>query len=491
MPYLLVVYGAAFFAGGFALTLQARSADDAQPLPRIALALLAGFALAHGVSEWTALGIVLDLRAHVAPPARLVVSGLLLLAVSFALLFAFGSALLVRSRYRVAHVAAGGLVPLALCVVLVERFLEAAPGSLASNRAALEAIVRYALGIPACLAAALGLLALRRSIPAEETRTLQYVVLASGVLLCYGVLAGVVVPRAPFAPASFVNASAFRHNVHLPVEVLRAACAVAIVLFMSEAFVIEPFHRLRRDLGQVRGDLRALLAFDVHEPLRAAEQGCRALETMAPADRASERGRATARAIRDCVRLIGERIADRVDVSELQGSSLTLTCEAVDLGPVLLRAAERNARSARAGSIPVHRAERLPMVLADPARLERVVGVLVASAFTHAPASGMSDVVLRAEQRGDVVAVSVTSRGAGLAPHRLPFVFSRQVSGRDDERGRPAPSGDGLYLARGLVEAMGGEMMVESEPDVALTFRFTLPVAPPRSAELPLPGRAE
>lgn len=470
MPFLLIVYGAAFVAGGFALMIQTRAAGDTQPLPRIALALLAGFALVHGAGEWVSMAVVVELRREGQASNGLVIAGLLLLALSFALLFAFGSALLVRQDYRVVHVIAGGLVPLALCAVLVLRFTRTGAVPETVNRESIEAIVRYVLGIPACLSAAFGLFTIRRSVPAEETRTLQYIVLAAGVFLSYGVLAGIVVPRAPFVPASLLNASAFEENVHVPVEVLRALCAIAIVWLLSEAFIIEPFRRLRREVAHVRSDVRTLLASDLREPLNAIQQGTTALAGLSPVDRGSERERAIVQRVRDGVQLVRERIADLLDLSQLHGGELELTAQAIDLCPVLIRAAEQEAASRAGARVTVDCPEKIPSVFADPDRLERVVRMLLSNARAGAMANG--EIRIRAAQDGDAVIVSVTSAGSVIPASRLPYVFSR-----DRRHGAESAPSLALHLARGLVEAMGGQISVDSLPDGHVTFRFSLPVA--------------
>ncbi|HEX8830204.1 MAG TPA: ATP-binding protein, partial [Longimicrobium sp.] len=73
--------------------------------------------------------------------------------------------------------------------------------------------------------------------------------------------------------------------------------------------------------------------------------------------------------------------------------------------------------------------------------------------------------------------VSVTDTGPGIAPEEVPHIFGAFWQARHaDRRGL----GLGLSIARGLVEAHGGSIWVESEPGRGTTFLFTLPA--PRSA---------
>ena len=73
------------------------------------------------------------------------------------------------------------------------------------------------------------------------------------------------------------------------------------------------------------------------------------------------------------------------------------------------------------------------------------------------------------------VRFSVADTGAGIAEEHLPHVFDRFWQA---QRPRDGGAGLGLAIARGIVDAHGGEMWVESEPGRGSVFLFTLPVAP-------------
>ena len=118
----------------------------------------------------------------------------------------------------------------------------------------------------------------------------------------------------------------------------------------------------------------------------------------------------------------------------------------------------------------------LPNVTADKARLAQVVRTLIENAHLYTPASGKITVTA-AEQDG-FVRLSVTDTGIGISPEdqreRLFDKFFRADHTMVQEhRG----GGNNLYVAKRLVELMGGETGAESEPDKGSTFWFTLPVA--------------
>jgi len=101
-----------------------------------------------------------------------------------------------------------------------------------------------------------------------------------------------------------------------------------------------------------------------------------------------------------------------------------------------------------------------------------VLANLGGNAVKFTPAGGK--VVLRAECQGDGVRVSCADTGPGIAAEDLPHVFDRFWQARSTRR---AGAGLGLAIARGIVEAHGGDIAAESTLGQGSTFSFTLPGA--------------
>jgi signal transduction histidine kinase len=113
----------------------------------------------------------------------------------------------------------------------------------------------------------------------------------------------------------------------------------------------------------------------------------------------------------------------------------------------------------------------LPILDVDPVRVREVLSNLVANALRHTPADGTVNVDGSADARS--VVLEVRDTGPGIDPALLPHVFDRFVKGAAS-RG----SGLGLAIARGLVEAHGGTISVDSPAGGGTTFRVELPRSP-------------
>jgi PAS domain S-box-containing protein len=173
-------------------------------------------------------------------------------------------------------------------------------------------------------------------------------------------------------------------------------------------------------------------------------------------------------------------IQDLLDVARLEAGHLAVErapCRPADLLDDSLEmmrpAAERASIELTGVSEP-----GLPQLEADCDRILQVFSNLAGNAIKFTPSGGR--VHLGAARRGADVCFSVTDTGPGIAADALPHLFDRFWQARPaDRRG----AGLGLAIAKGIVEAHGGKIWVESTPGSGSTFFFTVPT--PRSSASP------
>lgn len=149
----------------------------------------------------------------------------------------------------------------------------------------------------------------------------------------------------------------------------------------------------------------------------------------------------------------------------------------VDMLELVLETAE----SARAG-FPnrtvqvVNETGDVPIVIGDVNRLHQVLGNLVTNALRHAGED--AEVKLRLDKRDGHVIVDVEDNGRGIPAEDVPHLFERFYR-PDVSRSRASGgSGLGLSIVKGLVEAHGGTVSVDSEEGQGTRFRIDLPEAP-------------
>ncbi len=116
----------------------------------------------------------------------------------------------------------------------------------------------------------------------------------------------------------------------------------------------------------------------------------------------------------------------------------------------------------------------LPLVRADPDRLEQVLINLLGNAINYTPSGSIT---LRAENVGKLVTIAVQDTGIGIAPEDLPHVFERFWRSKNAPTYNQRGTGLGLAIAQRLMELQGGQISVESQPHQGSTFKIWLMTA--------------
>jgi len=248
MDIVFFVYGLAFIVLAVLVAMQPKK-ESGYELARF-IFLLAAFGLVHGLLEWTDLWRLVKGGGPVVDGLKLV-----LLISSFGLLFEFS-----RRLWR-ASLTAGGIWEKVLGLGIYVPVLGAlVAGTLVFGEAVIW--VRYALGLPAAVGAGIGfhLYFRRRVAPRlladELPKMRRYFGVAAGSFVAYGVFAGLVVHPAGFFPANVINEQSFRDIFGIPVQLFRAACAVAVGAAMANVLRIFHFEgrdKLRAALASTRG----------------------------------------------------------------------------------------------------------------------------------------------------------------------------------------------------------------------------------------------
>ncbi len=160
-----------------------------------------------------------------------------------------------------------------------------------------------------------------------------------------------------------------------------------------------------------------------------------------------------------------------LDLSRLDANAVTFRREEVDLADLLYELRRDFSYTGR--PVNVHAEEDVPPVETDPAQLHRMLAILVDNALKYSRPDTPVELGLSREN-GQAI-ISVTDEGCGIPEGDLPHIFDRFY--RAQGSSRADGTGLGLALASEIMDHLGGEIHVESEPNVGSTFSITLDVA--------------
>lgn len=245
--------------------------------------------------------------------------------------------------------------------------------------------------------------------------------------------------------------------------------------FNTMAGQVEASFRRQKELEQARKELIASVSHDLRTPLASLQAMVEALNDGVVSDPTTVQRYLTT--MKSEIGHLSVLISDLFEVSQIDAGVLRLQIEASPLQDLILDTLESLQVQARRKGLELSGQveEGLPPVMMDPFRVQRVLYNLVQNAIRHTPSDGT--VLLQARQAGPEVQVSVVDSGEGIQASDLARVFDRFYRG-DPARSRDhAGAGLGLTIARGLVEAHGGRIWVESQVGRGSRFSFTLPIA--------------
>ena len=223
---------------------------------------------------------------------------------------------------------------------------------------------------------------------------------------------------------------------------------------------------------RARDEMVSVVSHDLRNPVAAIKMLSRTL-LRGPSNPGAQ-GHESIELICQAADQMDALIRDLLDVNRLDAGKLVVSPLAVDPSTLLTDSLQtlRPLVDEKGIALDLQIETPLPKVMADPDRIQQTLSNLVGNAIKFSPPGSKIVVVARRGVEG--VVISVVDRGKGISPEQLPRVFDRNwQSSRTDRQG----AGLGLAISKGIVEAHGGRIWIESTQGQGTTASLTLPFA--------------
>jgi two-component system, OmpR family, sensor kinase len=243
---------------------------------------------------------------------------------------------------------------------------------------------------------------------------------------------------------------------------------VAIVAHRAELMQQITQNAVEAGRRAVAEELITVLAHDLRNHLTPLTARMQLVRNRAQRDHRQDDVREMEMALRNVQRLT-RMISDLLDVARLDQGIFQLDVQPTDLGAVAAEIAKT--LTAPDHQVLVEVAQEI-VVAADVRRVQQCVENLVANAIQHSPRGAAVNVVVSAERHDGRSwgLFEVRNEGPGIPPEVMPRVFERFAAGPGS-----TGLGLGLYLARRIAVAHGGDLTAESQPGKGACFVLRLP----------------
>jgi signal transduction histidine kinase len=224
---------------------------------------------------------------------------------------------------------------------------------------------------------------------------------------------------------------------------------------LREDFTAMMVHELRAPLTVVRGTADMFLTND---KLASSKDGRELLQTM-----------------RGSVESMLGLVNDLLDVSKIEAGKFQVDKSLNNICDVVKEAVTAFLTIATGKNIQLllDVSDGCPSFLFDQHRIAQVVNNLLSNAVKYTPPQGKVTVKVLTINDGSSVKIDITDTGEGMTPAQVSDLFSKfKQVGEKKEGG----TGLGLVIAKGIVEAHAGQLLVQSQPGLGSTFSVVLPV---------------
>jgi two-component system sensor histidine kinase KdpD len=257
----------------------------------------------------------------------------------------------------------------------------------------------------------------------------------------------------------------------LPAETTLRALANLVAITLEKARAIEDAsHAEAAHQSEVlKSALLDSLAHDIKTPLTSIKAAATSLLGGAPG------------AERELLTIIDEE-ADRLNrlsaeviaMARVDAGKLHLEKRSVAAGDLIGGALSELAVELRGREVAVYAAVDLPPVEADPELIQQVVKHCIENAIKYSPER--SPIAVSATLKNEKIVIGIADRGPGIEDGERLRIFDRFYRGRR-HRFETKGTGMGLAIAKGIVEAHGERIWVDSERGQGSTFYFSLPLS--------------
>jgi two-component system sensor histidine kinase KdpD len=167
-------------------------------------------------------------------------------------------------------------------------------------------------------------------------------------------------------------------------------------------------------------------------------------------------------------------VQNLLEMARIESGELKISRQSSSVSEIFSTVLDRTAAATRNHRLTIDLDDELPIVRVDSRLIAEALANLVENAAKYSDPG--SEIVMQGRIEEDNLIISVKDQGEGITPDEQARVFDKFYRGSRPGRRHREGTGMGLAIARGIVEAHGGRIWVESQPGKGAKFSFAIPI---------------
>ena len=230
----------------------------------------------------------------------------------------------------------------------------------------------------------------------------------------------------------------------------------------------------RKKVDQMKDEFISLISHELRSPLTVIMGGLNTMLSEGNRLSPQERNQLLNDAALETESL-SHLVSNLLELSRAQSGRLMIHAETIKLSALVSGVVEQIKEQSDSHRFVVSIPKKLPLLLADWVRLERILYNLLENAVKYSPPGGKVKVFAR--RQNQYILIGISDQGEGISPENQAIIFQPFERLGDPRQEVLKGVGLGLVVCRRLVEAHGGKIWVKSKPGEGATFYLKLPTS--------------
>lgn len=251
------------------------------------------------------------------------------------------------------------------------------------------------------------------------------------------------------------------------------------VLFILDYIITKSFERLAM-VAKMRADFISIISHQLRSPISNLRW---AIEAFFSKDSAklTKNQLEYLEIIKENSKRMGDLVSNLLTLTKIEENRLPQKKVAFSLGDLVKEVIKEFSNFAQAKKIPIEfQLKELPLVLADPLQIKRVLEDLLDNALRYTPNARpeqKNKIEISLFQKDQKVICQIKDNGIGIPREEQKYVFKKFFRAENAKRLESYGSGLGLFIAKSIIESSGGKIHFQSEENKGSNFYFSLPIA--------------